>query len=232
METLVASKTLLGLDQENLLAYDFAIKLDLGANVAYPPLLDVNYPYREQLPRKAIISFEKVDDETIAVYFIKPDKQKEMLGNTLRDTTYQKDGWGRYHDGGHICLSLLGWCLHLRTFLKIKRKSNPIIDEVEDGAQANIADEGVVFALINKVRRDNLEILNIEDVPNELVEYAKLQFFGKELQNTTDYEWKQVFYAMYQVMNTLRKNEGGYVYINLLERMIAYSTELEMSFYG
>lgn len=213
------------------MTFDFYMKLDNGETGKYPPPFDINFPYREKLPRKAIFSLKDNQNNTVITHFIHADGGKEQLGDPLKDTNYDQDGWGKYHDGGHICMCLLGWCLHLRIFLKIKRKSDDATDRVEDGPEANIADEGIQFALINRIKRDKLVLNSPKDVPQDLVEYAKLQFFGKELERTTNNEWKQVFYTMYQVMKRLRENEGGYIYVNLLKREVAYDKALKMEFY-
>ena len=98
--------------------YDFAIQLNMDKGKRYLPLLDDDFPNKEQLPRKAIIGFQVGENpDAVQINFIQPNGKKRQLGHELRDNTYTQDGWGRYHDGGHLCYSLLGWCLHLRSEL-------------------------------------------------------------------------------------------------------------------
>jgi hypothetical protein len=65
------------------------------------------------------------------------------LGNTLTDNAYDPDGY-RFHDAFHLAYAaVLGWSPVVRHLLRRKRKSNPIVDHVEDGGRAVVIEEGV-----------------------------------------------------------------------------------------
>ena len=55
-----------------------------------------------------------------------------------------------YHDVFHYAyVAVLGWSPVVRALLQLKRKSNKVVDETQDGARANLIEEGIaalVFA--------------------------------------------------------------------------------------
>ena len=60
----------------------------------------------------------------------------KFIGDSLSDNAYVDDGY-RFHDVMHLAhMAVLGWSPVMRNLLKLKRKSQPTIDEVEDGARA------------------------------------------------------------------------------------------------
>ena len=74
------------------------------------------------------------------------DANNAMIGNPLTDNAYSDDGY-RFHDVIHLAhAAVLGWSPVLRHILKRKRKSVPDVDEIEDGARAQIVEECVAAA--------------------------------------------------------------------------------------
>lgn len=77
------------------------------------------------------------------------------IGSLLGDNSYDPDGY-RFHDVFHLAYAaILGWSSNLRTFLKRKRKSRPLLDEVEDGGRARIIEEGVSALAFDYARVHN-----------------------------------------------------------------------------
>ena len=102
------------------------------------PLHDDKFP-NEQFPRKFQVSFVRVADGRSRMYL-----GGTRLGDDLTDNAYDEDGY-RFHDVLHLAnIAKLGWSPVFRALMKKKRKSNRRIDEVEDGARAQIAEEAVV----------------------------------------------------------------------------------------
>jgi NTP pyrophosphatase (non-canonical NTP hydrolase) len=103
---------------------------------------DEGYPPKEQLPRLLKIHvFESKEDNRAYMKILPHGAQ---LGDPLTDNAYDDDGY-RFHDVMHLAnLAVLGWSPVIRSLLKCKRKSQPKIDEVEDGARAWIIEELVV----------------------------------------------------------------------------------------
>ena len=115
-------------------------------------LPDRMWPDSEQLPRcfdawlsdqggRVSISFE-IDGERIPV-----------AADTLTDNAYDPDGY-RFHDVFHFAYAaVLDWSPVTRSLLRRKRKSDPRVDEVEDGGRAVAIEEGIsamVFAYASR----------------------------------------------------------------------------------
>ncbi len=80
---------------------------------------------------------------------------KVNIGDRLNDNRTIPDGY-RFHDVFHLSyLVHLGWSPVIRALLKIKRKSKPEIDENEDGARANIIEEGIATWIFNHASKRN-----------------------------------------------------------------------------
>ena len=77
-------------------------------------------------------------------------------GDDLSDNRYQDDGY-RFHDVFHIAYAahVLGWSPTIRALMRRKRKSVPIVDEVEDGGRAIAIEEGIVAMTFSYAERRN-----------------------------------------------------------------------------
>ena len=72
-----------------------------------------------------------------------------FVGDPLTDNIRDPDGY-RFHDVFHFAhAAILHWSPTFRALLKQKRKSNPKVDEAQDGGRAIVVEEGLtawVFA--------------------------------------------------------------------------------------
>ena len=95
---------------------------------------DAGYPENERFPRRFLIDFATThdkDEKPIVRVFYK----NEPFGDPLTDNSEEPDGYG-FHDAIHLSFAaVLGWSPLTRKLLKAKRRSNPIVDEVQDGAR-------------------------------------------------------------------------------------------------
>jgi NTP pyrophosphatase (non-canonical NTP hydrolase) len=123
------------------------------------PLFDEDYPPEEQLPRHMTIVF------TERMVGGRPCVIQQLngvnIGDRLTDNRLEPDDY-RFHDVFHLAFAaILGWSPTLRALLKLKRKSRPEIDENEDGARANIIEEGISTWIFNHgVRNADFEPWN------------------------------------------------------------------------
>src|SRR5882724_12284059 len=99
---------------------------------------DTNYPESERFPEEFEIEFVSYEENGKKKIKIIDKRDKTSIGNPLTDNTYEDDGY-RFHDIFHYgYLAILGWSPVLRKLLSLKRKSQPAIDENEDGARSQI----------------------------------------------------------------------------------------------
>src|ERR1700730_2357997 len=101
---------------------------------------DSAFREEEQLPRIFKIDFRKVAGKNkMGIRIVLDDRQQ--LGDIVNDNSHKEDFY-RFHDIFHCSFAtLLGWSPCTRVLMKCKRKSNPLIDEIEDGARATITEE-------------------------------------------------------------------------------------------
>ncbi len=107
----------------------------------YPPLFDESAPTHERLPRSLTIEvFERNDGGKLFVY---QRRHGINIGDRLTDNILEPDDY-RFHDVFHYAYAaVLGWSPVMRALFKLKRKSQPHIDEAEDGARALLIEGGV-----------------------------------------------------------------------------------------
>jgi hypothetical protein len=141
------------------------------------PVFDAGFPLEERLPRRIV--FELMDrparssvHRAASVTLVGaepnafPDGPIEVeggkrrgysvgaaVGDPLTDNSRRVDAY-RFHDAIHIAfMTVLGWSPTLRALLRVKRKSDPEVDEVEDGARAIFAEEGLAAVLSRLAKR-------------------------------------------------------------------------------
>ena len=110
-------------------------------------IFDSSFSESEQLPRNFEVMFkEETTDRSVKVKILMDGKK---VGDELSDNTYDPDDY-RYHDAFHFAYAaVLGWSPVTRKLLGRKRKSSPILDEVEDGGRAKIVEEAISISIFN-----------------------------------------------------------------------------------
>ena len=142
----------------------------------YTPLFDEAFDVDEQLPRRIVMLIEEkiVDDKAFVIQKCSGIK----VGDRLTDNKAEQDDY-RFHDVFHLAYAaILGWSPVMRSLFKLKRKSNPKIDENEDGARAILIEEGVATWIFNHGAKLN-NFANIRALDYHLLKAVKE--FGKRL---------------------------------------------------
>jgi hypothetical protein len=107
----------------------------------YPTPLDKKALVSEQLPRTLTIDvFERKVRGQVYVF---QQCNGINIGDRLTDNAIEPDDY-RFHDVFHYAYcAVLTWSPVVRSLLRLKRKSDPLIDEAEDGARAILIEEGI-----------------------------------------------------------------------------------------
>ena len=136
----VASKFSLELDE--IAAANLAkLKARWASERATPPCFDATFPEDERFPRRFEVELVDMDDEHRRRVRVSIDDVPH--GDVLTDNAYDSDGY-RFHDVFHLAYAaVLGWSPVTRALLRCKRKSLPLLDEVEDGGRAAVVEEGI-----------------------------------------------------------------------------------------
>lgn len=132
-----------------------------------PLLFDEAYPASEQLPRHAVFTLiPETGKNGRTVIVLRCDGQR--IGDPLTDASRIDDDY-RLHDVFHLAYAaVLGWSPVLRSLTRRKRKSNPQVDEAEDGGRAIAIEEGISALVFSyAARHDYLE--NVHHIDQELL---------------------------------------------------------------
>ena len=208
---------------------------------------DAGFPAEERFPRQLQVRF--VEDRSSggpkvtmtlidavpnafpngAVPQVQDDKTKmkgysvgKQLGDQVDNNSHHDDAY-RYHDAIHLgFLAVLQWSPNLRNLLRIKRKSIPAVDDVEDGARAVFAEEGLA-AILAKQAFVNDDYLEVRKVPEELLELIASVTDDLEVSVLPLWLWAEAICQGFQVMRLLARNGGGFVLADLDAGQLRYS---------
>jgi NTP pyrophosphatase (non-canonical NTP hydrolase) len=171
-------------------------------------LFDEDFPPSEQLPRQMDISIE--EDSGIAITTIDGAK----YGDPLRDNRYEDDGY-RFHDICHLSYaSVLGWSPTLRALMRRKRKSDPRVDEVEDGGRAIVIEEGISAMVFSYAERRNF-LEGAESVNYELLRTIKDMTSHLEVSRRTEGDWERAIMTGFRIWRQVRAKGKGHLMADL-----------------
>ena len=171
-------------------------------------LFDEDFPDKERLPRQMDISIE--EESGIAITTIDGAK----FGDPLRDNRYEDDGY-RFHDICHLSYaSVLGWSPTLRALLRRKRKSDPKVDEVEDGGRAIVIEEGISAMVFSYAERRNF-LEGTEGVNYDLLRTIKDMTSHLEVSARTEGEWERAIMTGFDIWRDVKANGKGKIYADL-----------------
>jgi NTP pyrophosphatase (non-canonical NTP hydrolase) len=191
---------------------------------------DDGYPAHERFPRKLLIGFTESADRKRASmtvlaatpYEFAGGLRTDSKGKNLTDNSRRADGY-RYHDAIHLgFMAVLGWSPSIRSLLRLKRKSDQQTDEVEDGARAIFADEGLA-AILAKLSLDRRSFEDESCVDSETIAFTKKIVAGLEVDSAPGRLWKRAISQGFNAMRSLDGNEGGFLVADLDQRTLTFS---------
>ncbi|RMA66555.1 MazG nucleotide pyrophosphohydrolase domain-containing protein [Ulvibacter antarcticus] len=184
-------------------------------------LFDDGYPVDQQLPRKTSFRIDEDDRGKVRVSIDLKDGGSIQLGSRVTDNSFSDDGY-RFHDVIHLSfMTILGWSPVMRSLLSRKRKDNPVIDEVEDGARAANLEEAV-SAMIYEQASDLDYFTREKYVPFDLLKWIERITRSLEVSNATYELWNEAIITGYSLWRETYKNKGGIIDVDLNKRQIKY----------
>lgn len=218
---LAVSADLVGLDLGDVAAANLHKVADRWRPTAANQIpFDDGYPPQEQLPRKARFHLElrPVDGITKSVL----TWEGGPVGDPLTNASHIDDDY-RMHDVFHLAhVAVLGWSPVMRSMLKRKRRSNPRVDEAEDGGRAIVAEEGVsllVFSyasqhnyLDGKTHVDNYVLQAIADLVSQL-----------EVSAHRAADWEKAILTGYAAWRQLHQAGGGTIDLDMETQSLTIS---------
>jgi NTP pyrophosphatase (non-canonical NTP hydrolase) len=171
--------------------------------------LDADFPAHERLPRSGAYHFIPATSRTgrPAVEFWFEGQQR---GDLLTDATSEPDGY-RFHDVFHLSYAaLLGWSPVTRKLLTRKRRSDPAVDESEDGGRAMVIEEGIA-ALVFAYAAQHQYLESVARVDHRLLDMIALLTSTTEARARSRGDWENAILAGFACFRALLKHNGGVV---------------------
>ena len=185
----------------------------------FVPLFDNDVDEEEQLPRTLDVEFREFDRSGRQVVILRCNGLN--LGDRLTDNIDHPDFY-RFHDVFHFAHAVyLGWSPVLRALLNCKRKSNPRVDENQDGARARIIEEAV-SAIVFSRAKETCFYDGIDHVDYDLLKTISEFVRGFEVQKVPLWQWEAAILNGYRVFRNLRNNRSGMVTLDLISRNLLY----------
>lgn len=173
----------------------------------------------EHLPKSFTLDFLPLPGERVQVLF-----NGKPIGDVLTDNAYETDHY-RYHDIFHFSFAtILNWSPCVRALLNCKRKSDPKIDEVEDGARARSMEEGLSAIIFEDASANDFYenvMIRDEKLATILSAVQRLEVGNKPLE-----DWKEALDKAYKAFRYLVKNNGGRIVFNADTKTIIPSNEV------
>lgn len=191
-------------------------------NASGQKFLDDGFPENEQLPRKFVISI--TDDSTHDPPRVRVSMAGQQLGATLTDNAYLDDGY-RFHDVLHFSFAaVLGWSPVTRATMKRKRKSDPRIDEVEDGGRAVVIEEGIAALAFDYAKRHSF-LKDVQSVDYTLLRTIKSLTDHLEVASRSLYLWEQALLQGFAVWREVMQNNGGQIIGDLAQHAVHFKPQ-------
>lgn len=184
-----------------------------------PRFFDEAFPESEKLPRHLEVTFEyDMSNDRSRISVSRPEGR---VGNLVTDNAYEEDGY-RFHDAYHFTFAaLLAWSPVTRRNLKRKRKSDPIVDEVEDGGRAWVIEEAIA-ALAFAYAGERRYFENSEWVDESLLKTVQTLTRTVEVRVRSTKEWERAIVTGSRLFRRLVQNDGGRLSLDLGRRVIDY----------
>ncbi len=182
------------------------------------PTFDSDFPDEERLP----LHFEiKITQRKSGQSYLQWNDV--FIGDPLTDSILDPDGY-RFHDVFHFAYAtILHWSPTFRALIKQKRKSDPKIDEAQDGGRAIVIEEGLTAWIFSRAKQLNF-FEGQNRVSFDLLKTVQQFVQGYEVENCPLSLWEQAILEGYEVFRLVRDNNGGIVVGDRGSRTIRYKS--------
>ncbi len=173
-----------------------------------------------------------LDEERLPLHFeIKITQRKSgqsylqwngvFIGDPLTDNILDPDGY-RFHDVFHFAhAAILHWSPTFRALIKQKRKSDPKIDEAQDGGRAIVVEEGLTAWIFSRAK--HLNFFDGQDsISFDLLKTVQQFVQGYEVEDCPLKLWERAILDGYEVFRQVRDSNGGIVVGDRETRTIIY----------
>jgi len=185
----------------------------------YPTPLDESAETEEQLPRDLYVDvFErKVRGQT----YVFQRCNGLNIGDRLTDNAMTADDY-RFHDVFHYAyVAVLTWSPVVRSLFRLKRKSDPKIDEAQDGARATLIEEGVATWIFGQaVALNFFADVKVGELPFDMLKHVRQFVAGYEAEHIPLWLWEEAILQGYAAFRFLREHRRGRLHIDTNNRRL------------
>ncbi len=180
---------------------------------------DEAFPIEERLPRRMVFDF--TERSSGGGTFVVLQMNDVNVGDSLTDNRRLQDDY-RFHDIFHLAhAAVLGWSPTLRGMLKCKRKSNPLVDQNEDGARAMLIEEGISSWIFNHAARA-MFYRSTKSLDYELLKSVRDFVQGYEVEARPLWQWEMAILEGFRVFRLLKEHRGGRVTADLDQHTLKF----------
>lgn len=180
------------------------------------PIFDDGFPEGERLPMHFEIT---IDERASGRSYLRMNGV--FIGDPLTDNIRDPDGY-RFHDVFHFAhAAILHWSPTFRALLKQKRKSNPKVDEAQDGGRAIVVEEGLTAWVFGRAKKLNY-FEGQSRVSFDLLKIIQQFVTGYEVEACPLSLWEVAILRGYDVFRQLKANRGGIVIGDRSKRSIEF----------
>ncbi|NQY82765.1 MAG: nucleoside triphosphate pyrophosphohydrolase family protein [Alphaproteobacteria bacterium] len=188
----------------------------LKASPSDLPDFDADFHSDEQLPRKFEI---EISERANGLCYMQWNGV--LIGSPLTDNIANRDSY-RFHDVFHLANAVvLHWSPTFRALIKHKRKSEPAIDEAQDGGRATVIDEGTSAYIFSYAKELNF-FEGHKTVSFDLLKAVKNFVRGYEVEACPLSLWEEAILQGYQAFREMKRNNGGIVIGDRNKRTLTY----------
>ncbi len=178
---------------------------------------DTQFPPSERFPRQFEVAFVEGPKQRVEVRLVEDGR---VIGDMLTDNARDPDGY-RYHDIFHFAhAAVLGWSPITRKILKRKRKSDPTVDEIEDGGRAAVIEEGIA-ALTFEYARAHDFLREIRTIDYGLLRNIKGMTGHLECRVCSVGDWEKAILVGYEAWRDISSAKGGNLVVDLDNRSLS-----------
>lgn len=179
----------------------------------WAPHFDEKFVEGEKFDRRMEMHIIQRTDHNQKVYVIQRLNDVN-IGNRLTDNKRKPDGY-RFHDVIHMAfVAVLGWSPVLRALLKLKRKTDPDVDNSEDGMRAISLEEGISTWIFNYANRLGF-FEGLNSVDYSLLKTIRGIVAGFEVSRCPMWQWEEAILQAFRAFVFLYRNNGGVVTMDM-----------------
>ncbi len=188
----------------------------LAPDYASLPTFDHSFPEEEQLPSHFEIT---MDQRSSGRSYLRWNGV--FIGDPLSDNILDPDGY-RFHDVFHFAhAAILHWSPTFRAVIKQKRKSNPKVDDAQDGGRGIVVEEGLTTLIFSRAKELNY-FEGQKSISFDLLKTVQQFVIGYEVEACPLSLWEIAILRGYDVFRQVKSNSGGVIVGDRSKRIIEY----------